>query len=162
VPLLEQPLILFLDEIDIHLHPKWQRKVLPVVQKLFPNAQIFVSTHSPFVVGSVQDAWVYKLDDAKTNKRIEAIPSGAGTSYEVLLEDVFGIVEHFDVDTQRLLLELRLRRNHLLKDPSCSDVEFKQTAQQLAERSEELNRIVALELRQLAKAGRMIQFNSEL
>ena len=57
-PLLHQPLILFLDEIDIHLHPKWQRRVLPVVQKLFPNAQIFVSTHSPFVVGSVRDAWV--------------------------------------------------------------------------------------------------------
>jgi predicted ATP-binding protein involved in virulence len=56
-----QPLILLLDEVDIHLHPKWQRLILPAVQKLLPNAQIFASTHSPFVVGSVKDAWIYRL-----------------------------------------------------------------------------------------------------
>ncbi len=60
-PIFEKNLILFLDEIEVHLHPAWQRKVLPVVQKLFKNSQIFVSTHSPFVVNSVDDAWVYKL-----------------------------------------------------------------------------------------------------
>lgn len=42
-----QPIILFLDEVDIHLHPKWQRRILPAIQKLLPNAQVFVSTHSP-------------------------------------------------------------------------------------------------------------------
>jgi predicted ATP-binding protein involved in virulence len=36
---LERNFILFLDEIDIHLHPAWQRKILPVIQKIFPNAQ---------------------------------------------------------------------------------------------------------------------------
>jgi energy-coupling factor transporter ATP-binding protein EcfA2 len=156
VPLLEQPLILFLDEIDIHLHPKWQRKVLPVVQKLFPNAQIFVSTHSPFVVGSVQDAWVYKLDDAKTKQTIEGIPSGAGTSYEVLLEEIFDVSEHYDVETQRLLAEMKTARNALLADKSVSPHAFKTIAQTLAARSEELDGIVATELRQLAKHGRTI------
>ncbi len=155
-PLLEQPLILFLDEIDIHLHPKWQRKVLPVVQKLFPNAQIFVSTHSPFVVGSVQDAWVYKLDDAKTQKTIVGIPSGAGTSYEVLLEEIFDVSEHYDVETQRLLAEMKLARNALLADSNAPDVAFKSLAQQIAVRSEELDGVVATELRQLAKHGRIV------
>lgn len=61
VDLLARPFVLFLDEIEIHLHPAWQRKILPAVQSLFPNAQIFLSTHSPFVVGSVSDAWVYPL-----------------------------------------------------------------------------------------------------
>ena len=61
-PIIEKNLILFLDEIEVHLHPAWQRKVLPVVQKLFKNSQIFISTHSPFVVNSVDDAWVYKLE----------------------------------------------------------------------------------------------------
>jgi predicted ATP-binding protein involved in virulence len=60
-PALERNFILFLDEIEVHLHPDWQRKILPAIQFLFPNAQIFISTHSPFVVGSVDDAWVYKL-----------------------------------------------------------------------------------------------------
>ena len=61
LPAFEKNLILFLDEIEVHLHPAWQRKVLPVVQKLFKNSQIFISTHSPFVVNSVDGAWVYKL-----------------------------------------------------------------------------------------------------
>ena len=54
----ERNFILFLDEIEVHLHPAWQRKILPVVQKFFKNAQIVISTHSPFVVGSVDGAWI--------------------------------------------------------------------------------------------------------
>ncbi len=61
----DREFILLLDEIDIHLHPSWQRKILPAVQKLFKNAKIFVTTHSPFVAGSVGDAWIHKLDPRK-------------------------------------------------------------------------------------------------
>lgn len=78
---LERHFILFLDEIDIHLHPAWQRQILPVIQKLFPNAQIFVSTHSPFVVGSVSDAYVYKFKLEKGVSRLDSIEdSKAGSS----------------------------------------------------------------------------------
>jgi predicted ATP-binding protein involved in virulence len=57
----DRSFVLLLDEIEVHLHPAWQRKILPVIQKLFKNAQIFISTHSPFVVGSVDGAWIYKF-----------------------------------------------------------------------------------------------------
>lgn len=50
--LLAAPMYLFLDEIGIDLHPKWQRLVLPALQRLLPQAEIFVSTHSPFVAAS--------------------------------------------------------------------------------------------------------------
>jgi predicted ATP-binding protein involved in virulence len=183
-PVTDQPLILFLDEVDIHLHPKWQRKILPVIQKLFRNAQIFVSTHSPFVVGSVQDAWVYKLDapgetmptqlqqplhvaeETSTYNtsaisslpltHVTAIPSGAGTSYEVLLEEIFEISEHFDIDSQKLLAQLKQERDLLLTSPNAPTQKFIELASTLATRSEELDGIVALELRQLAKHGRHI------
>lgn len=154
-PLLHQPLILFLDEIDIHLHPKWQRRVLPVVQKLFPNAQIFVSTHSPFVVGSVSDAWVYDLD--KKGKEIVAQPAGAGHSYEVVLEDVFGISEHFDTESQSLLAKLKEERRKLLNDASAVPEQYISIARQLSSRSEELDAIVSADIRQLAKHGRKIE-----
>lgn len=57
----ELEFVLLLDEIDIHLHPKAQRKILPALQTLFPNVEIFCTTHSPFVVNSVSEAWVYEL-----------------------------------------------------------------------------------------------------
>ena len=154
LPLLHQPLILFLDEIDIHLHPKWQRRVLPVVQKLFPNAQIFVSTHSPFVVGSVRDAWVYNLD--KKGKEIVAEPAGAGHSYEVVLEEVFGITEHFDMESQQLLARLKDERRKLLESASALDKTYVEIAKSLSARSEELDAIVSADIRQIAKHGRKI------
>ena len=44
--------IVLIDEIDLHLHPKWQRKVLVKLKEIFPNLQFIVTTHSPFVVQS--------------------------------------------------------------------------------------------------------------
>jgi len=79
--LLERHFILFLDEIEIHLHPAWQRQILPVIQKCFPNAQIFVSTHSPFVVASISDAYVYKFKLENSVSRLDSVEeSKAGSS----------------------------------------------------------------------------------
>ena len=46
---LEAPGVVLIDEIDIHLHPRWQRTIVEEVRSLFPNLQFIVSTHSPFV-----------------------------------------------------------------------------------------------------------------
>lgn len=51
--------ILLIDEAENHLHPKWQKVFLQNIQKLFPNLQIIVSTHSPFIVSSVNNCRVY-------------------------------------------------------------------------------------------------------
>lgn len=46
--------IVLIDEIDVHLHPKWQRKIVPALEDLFPNCQFIATTHSPFVIQSVR------------------------------------------------------------------------------------------------------------
>jgi predicted ATPase len=53
--------LILVDEVDLHLHPEWQRLVLPVVRKHFPHLQLIVSTHSPLVVGSDPDARLIRL-----------------------------------------------------------------------------------------------------
>jgi hypothetical protein len=148
-----QPIILFLDEIDIHLHPKWQRRILPAVQKLLPNAQIFASTHSPFVVGSVEDAWVYRLPEPKqghTSGVIEGIPSAAGKSYRLILEEVFGIEDEFDVETENLFDIFYRERETVLKTRIGID-KLLGAARPLAARSEEANVIIDRELRQVSR-----------
>ena len=56
-PHLEDPLaseaIVLIDEIELHLHPSWQQRVLPDLVRTFPNTQFIVSTHSPQVLSSV-------------------------------------------------------------------------------------------------------------
>lgn len=46
--------IILIDEIDLHLHPSWQRDVLPRMREVFPQCQFFVTTHSPFVLTNVK------------------------------------------------------------------------------------------------------------
>lgn len=149
----EQPIILLLDEIDIHLHPKWQRRVLPAVQKLLPNAQIFATTHSPFVVGSVEDAWVYRLPEPATVSGplvVEGIPSGAGKSYRLILDEVFGVSQEFDVATERLLDQFYDLRQAFLQSPQDS-AELLNLAKAITTHSEEAGQIIARELRQITR-----------
>ncbi|MBT9097613.1 AAA family ATPase [Methylovulum psychrotolerans] len=146
-----QPIILFLDEVDIHLHPKWQRRILPAIQTLLPNAQVFVSTHSPFVVGSVENAWVYRLPEAgQGNGSIEGVPSGAGKSYRLILDEVFGIDDEFDVATEALFDEFYRLRESFLQQPHSPQA-LLETAAKLAARGEEAALIVNRELRQIAR-----------
>jgi predicted ATP-binding protein involved in virulence len=152
IDLLKRPFVLFLDEIEIHLHPAWQRKILPAVQELFPNAQIFLSTHSPFVVGSVSDAWVYplRLVDGRSVCD-EPLPSKAGESYATILSEVFGVEQEFDVETEELFQRFHeLKRRRLAGDDGVQR-ELDGLAQQLRTRSVETRDIVEHEMRQLAR-----------
>ena len=58
----EQPAVLLIDEIENHLHPTWQRRVIPALRKHFPGVQIFATTHSPFVVAGLKAGQVHLLE----------------------------------------------------------------------------------------------------
>lgn len=53
--------IVLIDEVDLHLHPRWQAEVMPSLRRAFPNAQFIVTTHSEQVITSVQPEQVVKL-----------------------------------------------------------------------------------------------------
>ncbi|MGI4863507.1 MAG: AAA family ATPase [Janthinobacterium lividum] len=54
-PLVE-PAIVLIDEIDLHLHPKWQRELLSVLSGIFPETQFIATAHSPLIVQAATDA----------------------------------------------------------------------------------------------------------
>jgi predicted ATP-binding protein involved in virulence len=64
-PNLENPLqseaIVLIDEIDLHLHPAWQQRVLQDLQRVFPNTQFIISTHSPQVLSTVKPHQILHL-----------------------------------------------------------------------------------------------------
>jgi predicted ATP-binding protein involved in virulence len=49
------PGIVLIDEIDLHLHPKWQRRVVDDLKRTFPNVQFVATSHSPFIVQSLKN-----------------------------------------------------------------------------------------------------------
>lgn len=56
------PGIVLIDEIETHLHIEMQKTVLELLTTIFPNIQFVVSTHSPFILNSIQDAVIYDLE----------------------------------------------------------------------------------------------------
>ena len=60
--------ILIIDEIDAHLHPSWQRRIIPILTDHFPNLQIFCSTHSPLMLAGLKIGQVQLLDRDENEK----------------------------------------------------------------------------------------------
>lgn len=149
-PPMQRPFLLLLDEIDIHLHPEWQRRVLPIAQRMFPNAQIIASTHSPFVVASAEDAQIITLEVARGVARVEKIaPSQSGISYSTVLRSIFGIESSFNIETEQTFAEFHAAKRALLAGTTSDRAEVQRLANVLAHRSEEVGQLVAIELRQL-------------
>lgn len=85
--------IVMVDEIDLHLHPEWQRTVVPVLAAALPNIQFIFTTHSPLVVGSLtsQNLFVLALEeDATVIKRLPEKVQGKSAE-QILLSPYFGL-----------------------------------------------------------------------
>ncbi|AHG41572.1 ATP-binding protein [Pseudomonas syringae CC1557] len=71
-PALENPLhgngIVLIDEVDLHLHPKWQRSLIAQLTTTFPNCQFLLTTHSPLVISDSKDVLVYVMDDGELSE----------------------------------------------------------------------------------------------
>ncbi len=86
--------IVMVDEIDLHLHPEWQKQVLPILSKVLPNIQFIVTTHSPLIVSSVE--WMNIITmvtdkyQASKAKRIPYQINGLDAD-QVLISDFFGL-----------------------------------------------------------------------
>lgn len=152
-PVLDREITLFLDEIEVHLHPAWQRRILPVVQGLLPNAQVFVSTHSPFVIASADDAWIYPLylDEHGRGCLGEILPSMLGNSYATVLRDVLGIEEEFAPQVQEPLREFYRLRDLALAGDSDALQRLKAKERELAQFGEEVLAVVRPETHQVER-----------
>ena len=86
-PSLENPLegegIIMIDEIDMHLHPQWQSNILDKLSTTFPNCQFIVTTHSPIVIGSFNNALFFSLE----NGNIKPIKKTFGKDVNLILND---------------------------------------------------------------------------
>ena len=85
--------LVLLDEIDLHLHPEWQRVVLPTLSRALPNMQFVVTTHSPLVVGSLQAENLYSLVEEEGATVIKRLPEQVQgrSSEQILLSPYFGL-----------------------------------------------------------------------
>ena len=86
--------VVLVDEIDLHLHPKWQMKVLESISKALPKMQFIVTSHSPLVASSLEWMNVITLKTSKSNvtkaRRVQQSIHGLDAD-QILLTDLFGL-----------------------------------------------------------------------
>ncbi|MFJ7405862.1 MULTISPECIES: AAA family ATPase [unclassified Lysinibacillus] len=82
-----------IDEIENHLHPSMQREILPNLINAFPKAQFIISTHSPFVVNSIKEAYVYALKYNEKNRVVSLKLDFENASKDAfdILKEVLGV-----------------------------------------------------------------------
>lgn len=121
--------VVLIDEIDLHLHPAWQKRVVKDLQAAFPHIQFIVTTHAPLVIGSLRDGKIFTIKDnqvydfpLQTGKDANYILNEMGTSemddaikralteYFLLIEK--GMGKELPALSLREQLERQLGQNH--------------------------------------------------
>ena len=94
-PTLADPLqgagIVLIDEVDLHLHPKWQRLVVPCLLEVFTGCQFIISTHSPHVITHVKPESLYLLRQTANGIEVEKPRESYGKNVDRVLEDLMGL-----------------------------------------------------------------------
>jgi predicted ATP-binding protein involved in virulence len=80
--------IVMIDELDQHLHPGWQQRILPALREAFPKVQFIVTTHSPEVLSTVESRQIRILEDGECSL---APPGTLGAESHRLLHDILGL-----------------------------------------------------------------------
>jgi len=92
--------VVFIDEIESHLHTKWQATIIPTLKRLFPNTTFYITTHSAIVLSQLQHGEAYELYRDKTDGvvKTELIEHPNNAAFVDLLKDAF------DIDINKLKL----------------------------------------------------------
>jgi predicted ATP-binding protein involved in virulence len=91
-PLNEAGLVL-IDEIELHLHPEWQRIIIQRLTQTFPGCQFIVTTHSPQVLSNVQPECIHILEIEDDNVVVKRPERSYGRDSNRILEDIMGVAK---------------------------------------------------------------------
>ena len=111
-PGLKNPLdgfgVVLIDEIELHLHPKWQREIIPALTRTFSKCQFIVTTHSPQVISQIKPQGIYILEKTDTGIIAKRPESSYGRDSNQILEDLMDVPERPQEIKQELLKLFRL------------------------------------------------------
>ncbi len=99
--------IVLIDEIELHMHPLWQRKVLRILREIFPNIQFIITTHSPQILGEADDRYnIYVLSETiNAGCEVKQIKRMDGYDSNMILEKFMG-TDSKNSEVKKLILEI--------------------------------------------------------
>ncbi|SIO58944.1 AAA family ATPase [Paraburkholderia phenazinium] len=109
----DTPGVVVIDELDMHLHPAWQRRIVGVLRKAFPRVQFFAATHSPLIIGEVPSSNILLL---RRDGRSTHPERSYGLDSNEVLEEVMGSSSRNDAVTNSLVEIHRLLDSEMVAD----------------------------------------------
>lgn len=103
--------VVLIDEVDLHLHPKWQQLVVNSLRNTFPNVQFIISTHSPQVLTTIEPHNVLNLKWRDGHLVEEDVPSTSGAESGRLMSEVMGVEERPPAEISEFVRKLEQYRN---------------------------------------------------
>lgn len=144
----DRPFWLLLDEVEQSLHPTLQMCILPALRELFPNARIYATTHSPFVVASAGEGYVFPIRprrDRRVTGRVEPMKLEHGQSLEWVVEEVFGAPSTFlDQETIDALARHKGYVDALRRSETIDWAAFQRVRAWLYDLNDEIRTVVAM------------------
>lgn len=80
--------VVLIDELELHLHPSWQRTAIEGLTRAFPNLQFVISTHSPQVISTAKPKWIRIL----TQEGTQSVAHSYGWDSNAILRDIMGVL----------------------------------------------------------------------
>lgn len=101
--------LVLIDELDAHMHPRWQQVLVPRLKKAFPNVQFIACTHSPLIVSGLTKTEVerFALSDGKIEKVDFDPDMTMGRTDQILTGELFGLSSTLDPTTQEMMEEYK-------------------------------------------------------
>jgi predicted ATP-binding protein involved in virulence len=122
----DTPGIVLIDELDLHLHPNWQRRIINDLRNAFPKIQFIATTHSPFIVQSLKSDEIWNLDKlmdvAPDELKIDTVATeimGISSPYSQTNEELYNKSKKFmeDLDANKLDADLQKELDEI-SDPA--------------------------------------------
>ena len=121
--------VVLIDEIDLHLHPYWQRTILPSLERTFPKIQFIITSHSMLVAQSVGNPNISKLIMDKKTQQIrvdtEIQEMRSELSYDGIGKEIFDLQYPFRVETEEQLKKFYEFKEKLLEKKPVDEADFK-------------------------------------
>ncbi len=108
--------VVMIDELDLHLHPNWQRHVVSDLKDAFPNIQFVVTSHSPFIVQSLESDEIWNLD-----KSMDISPKDL--KIDTIATKVMGVPSPYSADNEEEYLKSKNFLTKLEQDSSKEELE---------------------------------------
>ena len=125
--------VVLIDEIDLHLHPKWQKTIVPNLAELFPKIQFILTSHSPFIIQSLEGVNGAKIINLDNEDRPDDYSYQRYRSIEDIAEDVMDVVMPQRSERYMTMKQAAKEYFDLLKESSASEEQRKLAKKKLDE-----------------------------